>query len=238
MRHVPLVCHLTALLLALSSSVVMATDVSGTITTTTWTKANSPYDVIGTITVAVGNTLTIEPGVDVLFDADVQFIVQGRLQAVGASNDSVRFLKGTAAEWGGIRISGGDTSTIAYARISDGNAENGHGGGVCVENSRLGLAHVVVSGNRTAWDGGGVYTHSSTVTLVNCTITGNSGSTGGGFSIEHSSTVALANCIINGNSADAGAGFYIYSSHGDACQLHHQRQFDFSGLRRDLRRRG
>jgi hypothetical protein len=44
--------------------------VSGTIATQTWYKGSGPYRVTGTITVPAGNTLTIEPGVDVLFDAD------------------------------------------------------------------------------------------------------------------------------------------------------------------------
>ena len=52
------------------------TPVSGDITTTTWLNSGSPYRVTGTVTIPPGNTLTIEPGVDVLFDADVQFIVQ------------------------------------------------------------------------------------------------------------------------------------------------------------------
>ena len=102
--------------LALATAAVLpavsagATNVSGTITTTTWTAASSPYRVTGTITVPTGNTLTIEPGVDVLFDADVQFVVQGALDAVGTETDSIRFIKGMAAEWGGIRIAGGDGS--------------------------------------------------------------------------------------------------------------------------------
>ena len=45
-----------------------------------------------------------------LFDADVQFVVNGVLDAVGTPTDSIRFLKATADEWGGLRIAGGGTS--------------------------------------------------------------------------------------------------------------------------------
>ena len=95
----------------------------------------SPIHVTQQCTVKAGNTLTISPGVDVLFDADVQFVVEGALQAIGTEMDSIRFIKGTAPEWGGIRISGGDSSTIAYARISDSYAQTGglgdaNGGGI------------------------------------------------------------------------------------------------------------
>jgi len=119
-----------------------------------WAKALSPYRVTGTITVPSGNTLTIEPGVDVLFDADVQFVVNGVLHAVGTPQDSIRFIKGTAPpERGGVRISGDDSSTVTYARIGGGNARGNDpddfGGGIYLlgAGTRLGLAHMVISGN-------------------------------------------------------------------------------------------
>ena len=46
-----------------------ATEVSGLIDiNTTWTVSNSPYIVVGSVNVASGVTLTIEPGVEVKFD--------------------------------------------------------------------------------------------------------------------------------------------------------------------------
>jgi hypothetical protein len=48
----------------------------------------------------------------------------GKLYAAGTAQDSIRFLKGTASEWGGTHIPCGYSSTIAYARISDKHAEN------------------------------------------------------------------------------------------------------------------
>jgi len=88
------------------------TNVSGDIYTTAWRKEGSPYRVVGSATVAKGSLLTIEPGVDVLFDSDVPFEVKGRLTAEGTDKDSIRFLPGSSVRWGGIRISGGDSSTL------------------------------------------------------------------------------------------------------------------------------
>ena len=52
--------------LTLVSDVHAFTPVSGTLTSdVTWTKANSPYNFTGTVFVASGVTLTIEPGVTV-----------------------------------------------------------------------------------------------------------------------------------------------------------------------------
>ena len=204
------------------------TPVSGTITTTTWTKANSPYRVTGTITVPTVNTLTIEPGVDVLFDSDVQFIVNGRLRAIGSLADSIRFMKGTASEWGGIRITGGDSSTIGYGRISDGHADGpvgdpatAYGGGIYVsgDGTRLEIFHGVVSDNR-AGDGGGICNHlSSTIALTHCTITLNSANRYGGGIYNyfeevplHFATMILSDCRIALNTASIGGGVANVSS--------------------------
>ena len=187
----------------------------GEITTTTWTAENSPYRVIGAVTIPAGNILTIEAGVDVLFDADVQFVVQGALRVHGTETDSVRFLKGTASEWGGIRISGGDSSFFSYARISDGDCEGSgaddSGGGLFIggSGSRLTMEHCVVSGNSSAFFGGGMVIYSgSRVLLTDCAIRHNmaSGSGYGGGILSFSSTTTLNDCVISHNSADMRGG--------------------------------
>ncbi|HOF61404.1 MAG TPA: FlgD immunoglobulin-like domain containing protein [Candidatus Latescibacteria bacterium] len=201
---------------------VSGTPVSGEIQTTTWTKAGSPYRVTNTIRVPQGQILTIEPGVDVLFDDDVPFVVEGRIHAVGMQTDSIRFLRGST-EWGGLRISGGDTSTLAYVRISGGNA-NGNpdslwnrGGGLFVNVARVGVSHSVISGNSAAMRGGGLYITdpASHVTLTNCCITDNATSPGssnhGGGAYIYGSTVLLKHTLIAGNSAGGeGGGLYVF----------------------------
>ena len=200
-------------------------EVSGAITTTTWTSANSPYRVAGQCTVLTANTLTIESGVDVVFDEDVQFVVQGALRVHGTAGDSVRFIKGAAAEWGGIRISGGDSSSFEYCRISDGHADgtwpNSGGGGIYSSDSgtRLTMAHCVVSGNRAASHGGGIQTdNQSTMILTGCSILNNSAlaGDGGGMRNAAQATVSLADCIISGNTATGASGGVANSYYVDA----------------------
>ena len=95
-----------------------ATAVSGTIATTTWTKAGSPYVVTGTTAVPANETLTIEAGVDVLFDTGVGLLVSGALHVHGAVDDSVRFVPSDSGGWGGIRIENADSSSLSWCRIS------------------------------------------------------------------------------------------------------------------------
>ncbi|PVX23032.1 MAG: hypothetical protein CW691_11790 [Candidatus Bathyarchaeum sp.] len=55
---------------------------------TTWTKANSPYDLTGPLFISAGATLTIEAGVSVnLNNYDV--LVNGTLRALGSSSDKI-----------------------------------------------------------------------------------------------------------------------------------------------------
>ena len=49
----------------LTLSATAVSEVSGEVCNTTWTLANSPYTLVGNVTVPVGCTLTIEPGVSV-----------------------------------------------------------------------------------------------------------------------------------------------------------------------------
>jgi parallel beta-helix repeat protein len=67
------------------------TNVSGIINTdTTWTKANSPYNLTGNIAIDEGMTLIIEPGVTVNLNS-YYIRVNGTLTARGSSTDKIYF---------------------------------------------------------------------------------------------------------------------------------------------------
>jgi len=74
-----------------SSSVQGATDVNGSILfDTTWTKAKSPYTLVGPVIVKSGVTLTIEAGVTVNLGSNY-ILVDGTLVAKGGSTDRIHF---------------------------------------------------------------------------------------------------------------------------------------------------
>ncbi len=194
--------------------------VGGAVTIDTWKPGLSPYHVTAAVTVPSNNTLKVEPGVDVLFDADVQFIVNGALHAVGTAADSIRFIKGTAAEWGGILMSGGDSSTIAFAVLSGANSHGTgseeEGGALLVtgSGSRVRMDDVVVTRNRANGGGGMSVTAGASAIMSDCIISDNSATWGGGMRVLYGgSHVSLTRCVIRGNSTSNNAGgISVYSS--------------------------
>jgi hypothetical protein len=91
---------------------------------TTWTLANSPYHISGNVVVFPGKTLTIEPGVHVVVDADSTFNtgnyisieVRGNLVAQGTVNAPIIFTSTDAStnqNWMGINVKKTQGATIS-----------------------------------------------------------------------------------------------------------------------------
>jgi hypothetical protein len=112
------------------------TDIPGGTVSGVWTRGGSPYRVNGSVTVPNDSTLTIEPGVEVVFMGHYMLNVEGRLLAVGTQEDSIRFSAAdTLVGWHGIRFQGtqatNDTSKIVYCVLRNGNANIGTGFDKC-----------------------------------------------------------------------------------------------------------
>ena len=102
----------------------------------TWTKDKSPYLVTGSVYVSEGDTLTIEPGVDVQFAGPYSIHVVGRILAQGTEKEHIKFYgidKGYNT-WEGINVQNNDLrSHLNYVDVYDGNT--GLVGYVVAENS-------------------------------------------------------------------------------------------------------
>jgi len=118
--------------------------VGGLITTNTvWRLANSPYLVTNSLLVQTGVTLTIEAGVDVLFNGPYKIQVEGALIAIGQPAQPIRFTSAQSnpqpGDWTGIVFTDSSAdaifdnndeyssgSTIQYAEISYGGTVMGY----------------------------------------------------------------------------------------------------------------
>ncbi len=106
---------------------VQAIDVSGN-QSGVWEFDNSPYTVIGDITVPSGTTLEIEAGVEVIFAGDYQITAEGRVLAQGNESALITFRANSDASFvthQGIRLEyeGINPNIFDYCFIR--NAENG-----------------------------------------------------------------------------------------------------------------
>lgn len=182
-----------------------ATDVSGTVSGV-WTVSNSPYFAIGDLTVPDGQSLTIEPGVHVLFTGHFKFTVSGTLIAVGTEADSIIFSRAyetEASKWWGLRMHGSDPGThlaycvIEYGRATGSSYDQSGGGIMCLYTSPT-IEHSVIRNNYAQYGGGGIYCDQGTPHFTNCVITDNTGFHSGGVNCWHSDAV-FTNCTISNN---------------------------------------
>ena len=87
-----------------------------------WSLANSPYLVTGRVYVRDGETLTIEPGVEVRFQPDTDLMVYGVLKALGEAENRIRFTSAQSiknpGDWNGIYLYGAEVgTTMAHCEI-------------------------------------------------------------------------------------------------------------------------
>ena len=90
----------------------------------TWTAANNPYQVIGAVTVPVGEVLTIESGVLVQIMGNYQITIAGNMHAEGTVSDTIRFVNmqtPVTTLWPGLRFENPNfSSTLDHVYIEYG----------------------------------------------------------------------------------------------------------------------
>ena len=78
-------------------------------------KQGNPYFAISDIGIKSGESLEIEPGVQIRFERDYQFLVEGELQAIGTESDSIVFTSNapipSMGDWRGLVFYDQDFST-------------------------------------------------------------------------------------------------------------------------------
>jgi parallel beta-helix repeat protein len=197
----------------------------------TWTLANSPYHINGEITIPDGQTLTIEPGVKVIFTGHYKFNVQGRLLAIGTQLDTITFTpQNPETGWHGIRFMStpqtNDTAKIIYCKLQYGKANTGNdydisGGAIFVLNfSKLIISNCLLHHNScgsSGQPGGGAIClwNSSSIICSNTLLNNNAPASGvgGGIICWQNANASISNNLISNNTAgNGGAGIYIGSS--------------------------
>jgi hypothetical protein len=125
---------LIALLLSVHSGFTQTVVSGGIYANTTWTLANSPYLMTGSIVVFPGVTLTIQPGVEIrvkengLSGGQYYLETRGTINMVGQPGALITFRADTAVTtpyaWVGIVVKNSQGGTLNYDYVSISNAGN------------------------------------------------------------------------------------------------------------------
>lgn len=211
-------------ILFLSSISLAQTNVSGN-QSGVWDLVSSPYLVTGHITIPAGQTLDIEPGVEVRFQGYFKFNVLGNLQAIGTENAPVLFTaENHETGWGGLRVDSNDLIKLKYCRVeygfSSGEYPDTHGGGMALIGSNALIENCIFADNSTDTNGmgGAIYATGSTgaTNIVNSTfIRNNAYGEGGAIKFTGGSNVKITNNKFFQNDCQYGGGaLTFYSTYG------------------------
>lgn len=207
------------------------TSVSGGTVSGNWTLDGSPYLIQGSIMVANGSTLSIDPGVTVNFQGSYKMLVLGRVLAIGTSNDSITFTaNNTSTGWRGIRFNNtaitNDSSKFSFCRFQYGKATGAspddNGGAFYFNNfSKAIISHSRISNCAANNAGGGIYCSLSSPIISNNIILNNIAYYqyyyygGGAIECISSSCPVISNNIISNNTS-YGYGGAIHSIDGSS----------------------
>ena len=197
------------------------------------------YNVIGNISVEIGDSLTIDPGVTLQFYSAMSFNIYGYLYSVGTASDSIKYIKFPGGfEWSGMQIydSASDQCAFGYCLMSDAslgavqingctvtfnhclitNNQGGMGPGIKCQFGGLNLTDCVITQNTASYAGGGIYGvgqsgYDIDINVVNCLIKDNySNDIGGGICLDRFVNLNIAYSVISDNQA-VGNGGAIYA---------------------------
>lgn len=181
-----------------------------------WRRHQSPYLINSDITINDEDTLSIEPGVRVLFKGYYKILVYGTLLAIGTAQDSISFDMHNYNEqdgWWGINFwRSKPISRIEYCKIQ--HVHGGWGAIWCTGTSPI-ISHNTIAKNKSNREGIAINcSNDSSPTITNNIIRNNgaNGYSGGGGIACLNSSPFIANNIIIENEATCG-GIYSVSSH-------------------------
>lgn len=219
--------------LFLGATSAQATSVSGNVFGH-WTIANSPYHVVNNLTIPSDSTLLVDAGVEIIFDANYELKVDGRILAVGTVSDSITFAATAVVPgFAGIRFevtnAQQDSSIFEYCIVQNANRGNqfltgmdNFGGGFLINNfNKVRIQHCTITNCRAFNAGAGIMLYNaSSIYILDNTISFNQclnasstvGEGGGIFCKGASNAIIRRNYISNNNVSFRGSAIHIVSS--------------------------
>ncbi len=92
------------LLFFVASQTKAATNITTPEVSGTWTLSGSPYKIYNDITLPIGASLTIEPGVEIAFMGHYTFGIYGSIQAIGTEEQRIIFRANDTLNWNNFTV--------------------------------------------------------------------------------------------------------------------------------------
>ena len=207
--------------LLLAATEAQATDVSGD-QWGVWSAAGSPYHLVGDVRVPPGESLTIEPGVEVIADGHYKITVDASTLTARGTPDAMILMTATdqSTGWRGLRLeTAEDASEISYCILEyakgTGDYPEVRGGAVMIRNCSPTVSHCTIrfcyshNGNYNGC-GGAVCTESSDARILYNYMHDNAADSGGAVTnMEYGSPVVQGNFMADNTAYYAGGGMYL-----------------------------
>ncbi|MFH1862019.1 MAG: right-handed parallel beta-helix repeat-containing protein [bacterium] len=182
------------------------TEVSGNVSGS-WDVSGNPYLVVGDLTVPGSQFLNVNPGVEIRFMGNYKMTVNGGLNVIGTSTDSVKFIYNPeqSGRWKYIEFNNAlpGANQLSYCLIE--TAERA----VYVISSSVSLQYCLIQDHTSS----PVKGQNAQITMVSCVVTNNQQS---GLALQNTS-INLQDCWITYNSGLNGHG--INASNGGNLQI-------------------
>ncbi|TKJ41218.1 hypothetical protein CEE37_06015 [candidate division LCP-89 bacterium B3_LCP] len=184
--------------------------------------------VTGEVRVPPGQTLAIEPGVEIYFFIYCKFIVDdsAALIATGTMRDSISFMEHwlwPTNGWHGIRfINASNVSILEYCHLTNGYAYGGgddeNGGAVHCYNSSPVVQNCLIDRCSATGSGGGIACYSNSCPIISDNVIGGNSADGYGAGIycDNSSPVINGNDVSSNTAGGNGGGI---SCHNNSCPV-------------------
>jgi len=170
-----------------------------------WNLSDSPYQIEGDITIVDGESLTIEPGVEVQFSGAYKLSIEGRITAIGSEFSMISFTReNSATSWNGISFSNNssvDSSKIDYCIIEYCDSDYPGGAFYIDSFSKLKISNCIIRENQTTGGGGIACYNRSNPVIINNVIANNQAIIGGGIYCKNSSFPLIEGNLIHSNIA-------------------------------------
>jgi hypothetical protein len=180
------------------------------------------------LTVGGGGSLTIDPGVTVVFctqTTDLFITGLGQLSA-GGTGSPVTFTRyfPTFSYWGHINFTSAagpsslNNCIIEYGDVTRNAAVANYGGGILADNNNLSITNCIIRNNRAEWGGGIFVNQYRHPAISNCYFLNNfSNQGGGGIYLWNYVSSTIQNCVFDSNHCN-GTTAEIYTGGGLATQ--------------------